>query len=210
MSGWSRHRAANRATSRPVGPHTPAWIAWDDDSHLYVDEIAGGDSRLLRLSLRGDRREAGASAGSTRTVFSFPGTVGDGRLEFSLSSTADRSLFVFRASTFDRPSEIYALRPRAPAGAARPPDALTQLTHFNQDVQPAWGQLRLSGLEERWISCAGLAACCPKITIPAKKISPISSWRSMAGRRRRWFRAGEGQSPQPRSVFRARLLCPPA
>ncbi len=120
----------------PGWPSTPAWIAWDGERHLYVDEIAGSDCRLIRLLLRGDRDEPNIAAAASRTVFSFPGTVGDGRLEFSLSSTADHSLFVFRASTYDRPTEIYAVR----SGDARGAAGVTQLTHLNRGVEPAWGR----------------------------------------------------------------------
>ncbi len=131
--------SASGGEPRDVTPgraSTPAWIAWDGERHLYVDEIAGGDCRLIRLALGGDRDEPNTTAAASRTAFSFPGTVGDGRFEFSLSSTADRSLFVFRASTFDRPTEIYAVRPGAGSRAGSP----MQLTHFNQGVAPEWGR----------------------------------------------------------------------
>ena len=98
------------AAARPHargGRTSPAWIEWDGNEHLFVSELAGGNCQLLRFQLQGDgqlRRHV--SFGSP--IFSIPGTVGDGRLEVSLSSTADHSLFVFSASTFDRPPEIYA------------------------------------------------------------------------------------------------------
>ncbi len=126
-------------------PHrqsTPAWITWDGDRHLYVDEIAGGDCRLLRLAIRGNPAGTDVSGAADGTVFSFPGTVGDGRFELSLSGTAGRSLFVFGASTFDRAPEIYAVRPGATslAGAAGSSAGLIQLSHINRGVEPAWGR----------------------------------------------------------------------
>lgn len=116
----------------PGRPASPAWIEWGSSRALFVSELAGGSSRLVQLSLHGGAagRDAPATAGDP--IFSFPGTAEDGRLEHSLSATADRSLFVFHASSFDRPTEIYAARVAAPG--------LTQLTHINSGIEPAWGR----------------------------------------------------------------------
>jgi hypothetical protein len=38
-------------------------------------------------------------------------------MELSLSSTADHSLFVFHASTFDHPTEVYEAKPGPTMGA---------------------------------------------------------------------------------------------
>jgi dipeptidyl aminopeptidase/acylaminoacyl peptidase len=122
----------------PQRPASPAWIEWDGSRNLFVSELAGGNSRLVLFNLNDNRSSARAAS----TVFSIPGTAGDGRMNLSLSATADRSLFVFRASSFDRPTEIYAARPAAPPSSS--PDAgfagLLQLTHFNTGVEPAWGR----------------------------------------------------------------------
>jgi dipeptidyl aminopeptidase/acylaminoacyl peptidase len=69
------------------------------------------------------------------------GSVGAGVFTHSLSVTADRSLFVFQASSFDKPPEIYAAKAGAepqnpPAGFA----SLMQLTHFNDDLRPSWSE----------------------------------------------------------------------
>jgi dipeptidyl aminopeptidase/acylaminoacyl peptidase len=64
-------------------------------------------------------------------------------MELSLSATADHSLFVFHASTFDRPTEIYEARPGAVmtgGGSNAGLEGVTQLTHLNDDVEPAWGK----------------------------------------------------------------------
>ncbi len=127
--GLPRDLTANR-------PATPAWIEWKDDQSLFVSELAGGDSRLVPLRLHGDSSGRIISATAGPPIFSFPGTAEDGRLEHSLSSTADRSLFVFHASSFDRPTEIYAARARATGEPFR----LIQLTHINSGIQPAWGK----------------------------------------------------------------------
>jgi dipeptidyl aminopeptidase/acylaminoacyl peptidase len=119
-------------------PASAAWLEWEDNEYLLVSELAGGDSQLIRYHLQGDRTGAGGQVEFGSPLFKIPGSVGDGRLEGSLSSTADRSLFVFRASTFDHPEEIYAARPGSATG-----DELafrTQLSHFNDGVEPAWGK----------------------------------------------------------------------
>ena len=59
-------------------------------------------------------------------------------MELSLSSSADHSLFVFHASTFDRPTEVYEAKPGTTIGAGL--DGVTQLTHLNDGVEPAWGK----------------------------------------------------------------------
>jgi dipeptidyl aminopeptidase/acylaminoacyl peptidase len=118
-------------------PTSPAWIEWAGSDHLFVTELAGGNSQLLKYTLHGDPTASGdVNFGSP--VFSIPGTVGDGRLEMSLSDSADRSLFVFRASTFDHPTEVYA----AKAGTTMTSglEGVIQLTHLNDGVEPAWGK----------------------------------------------------------------------
>ncbi len=122
----------------PQRPTSPAWIEWDGNRGLYVSELDGSYSRLLRLLLQ---TGSNLSVNSFNTIFSFPGSISDGRLEMSLSSTADHSLFVFRASTFDTAPEIYAAKTVAPASsrsADHPP--FVQISRFNDGVVPAWGK----------------------------------------------------------------------
>jgi dipeptidyl aminopeptidase/acylaminoacyl peptidase len=118
-------------------PSSPAWITWGDDAHLFVSELYGGNSQLVRLKVAEDRTEAGVGS----PIYSFPGTVGDGRLEMSLSATADRSLFVFHASSFDRPSEVYAAKGSMTMamGSASGLESLMQLTHVNDGAERTWG-----------------------------------------------------------------------
>ncbi len=129
---------------RNLTPHrhnSPAWMEWDDNDHIFVSEIAGGNCQLVRMKLQGDRTSESVATSFSTPIFNIPGSAGDGRMEVSLSSTADRSLFVFRANTFDRAPEIYAARTAAspssrPAGLA----ALAQLSHINDGEEPAWGK----------------------------------------------------------------------
>ena len=126
----------------PGRPSTPEWLTWDGSSHIYVSELAGGDCRLVRLTLQGNPAGESVSAKAGSPVFSFPGNVGDGRMALSLSATADRSLFVFRASTFDQPVEIYTARPgvRTASASAGGFPRPVQISHINNGITPAWGR----------------------------------------------------------------------
>ncbi len=122
----------------PGRPTSPAWIEWGGKDSLYVSELAGGDCQLVRFKVHGDPAAGTASATFGAPIFTIPGTVGDGRLHLSLSSTADRSLFVFRASTFEHPTEIYSAKPGTTMTAGL--DGVTQLSHINDGVEPGWGK----------------------------------------------------------------------
>jgi len=126
----------------PDRPSSPAWIQWSGNRDLYVNELAGGSCRLFRLSLQGSPAAKGVSATAAAPIFTFPGSVGDGRSELSLSSTADRSLFVLHASSFDRPAEIYLARTNAQPDSGAPGEVsgLTPITHINKGVDAAWGK----------------------------------------------------------------------
>ncbi|MFZ0743986.1 MAG: S9 family peptidase [Terracidiphilus sp.] len=117
---------------------SPAWIEWGDNDHLFVNELAGGDCRLIRLEMQGHRSRPGGAINVESPIFRVPGSVGDGRMEMSLSSTADRSMFVFHASTFDRPPEIYEARPGKATASGL--EGVIQLSHFNDGVEPGWGK----------------------------------------------------------------------
>ena len=126
----------------PGRPSTPEWLTWDGSRHIYISELAGGNCRLVRLRLRGDPAGKNIAATAGSPVFSFPGNVGDGRMALSLSATTGHSLFVFRASTFDRPVEIYAVRPAVKTASARANSLPLprQISHINDEITPAWGR----------------------------------------------------------------------
>ncbi len=118
-------------------PTSPAWLEWDGNQYLFVCENAGGNTQLIRVRLEGDRTGDGAvSFGSP--ILGIPGSVGDGRISHSLSATSDHSLFVFHASTFDHPMEIYGARPGTVMTSGL--ESVMQLSHFNDGVEPAWGK----------------------------------------------------------------------
>ena len=118
-------------------PTSPAWIEWSDKDTLFVSELAGGNSQLMRFRLQQDEATGKIRTTFGSPIFSIPGTVSDGRLEMGLSSTADRSMFVFDASTFDRPMEIYAAKPGTVMTSGL--EGVIQLTHLNDGIEPAWG-----------------------------------------------------------------------
>jgi dipeptidyl aminopeptidase/acylaminoacyl peptidase len=134
--GQPRNLTAHRPTS-------PGWIEWADDQHIFVSELAGGRDQLVLLRVA---KDGTVSVGTP--VLSVPDSIGDGRISHSLSATANHSLFVFRASSFDHPMEIYAARPGTDmmpgpngvvSGAVQLPH-VTQLSHFNDGIEPAWGK----------------------------------------------------------------------
>jgi dipeptidyl aminopeptidase/acylaminoacyl peptidase len=126
----------------PQRPSSPAWIAWDGNDRLFMNELAGGKCQLVRLRLEGDPEEDNLSAAADKPVFSIPGSAGDGRMELSLSAAADRSLFVFNAGAFNRPTETYAARPgdRVAPNSGSEFAGLTQLTHNNNGIEQTWGK----------------------------------------------------------------------
>ena len=131
---WIIPAAGGQPTNlTPQRPSSPAWIEWAGNRGLFVSELAGGDCRLIRLRLNDVPSAPAVSATAGNPVFSFPGSIGDGRDELSLSATADHSLFVFHASSFDSPQEIYLARSSDPV-------SLTAITHSNDGIQPAWGK----------------------------------------------------------------------
>ena len=153
---------ATGSQPRNLTPNRPAssqWIVWGDDEHIFTCELADGVNRLVRIKLSGDRTSASVTTSFAAPVFSYPGTVGVSIFDRSLAVTADRSLFVFLASTFSQPPEIYAAGPAAAAlstqtvGAPGPshlgtgdasdasanPSGLTQLSHLNDGLKPTWG-----------------------------------------------------------------------
>lgn len=119
-------------------PTSPAWIEWDGNDYLFVSELAGGNCQLIRYRLQGDRVSPGGAITFGSPIFSIPGSVGDGRLRLSLSSTADHSLFVFSASTFEHPTEIYGAKPGMVMTSGL--EGVMQLSHINEGVEPGWGK----------------------------------------------------------------------
>ena len=136
--GQLQDLTVNTATS-------PAWVEWDGNDHIFVHELVNGYSQFARIGFEREPAVNERHASETNetveydsAVFSLPATVGDGRLEMSLSATTDHKLFAFTASSFDHPPEIYLARMNRETADSL--SALTQLTHINDGVTPAWGK----------------------------------------------------------------------
>jgi dipeptidyl aminopeptidase/acylaminoacyl peptidase len=121
----------------PGRPSTPEWIEWGGPRHLWVTELAGGRSLLDSFQLHDDADGGEGPATEDRPGFPLPGDVGDGRMELSLSPTAGHSRFVFHASSYEFPPEVYMAEP---ATTGYGDFNLVQLTHINDGVDPAWGK----------------------------------------------------------------------
>jgi dipeptidyl aminopeptidase/acylaminoacyl peptidase len=115
----------------PNRPSSPAWIAWDGNERLIVSEIAGGSSSINFVAV--DAAQTASGFQVQASLLNFPGILGDGLLEQGLSISANRSIAVFRGSTFNNPPEIYVVYPRVATAAA------TQLSHINEGLTPSWG-----------------------------------------------------------------------
>ena len=129
----------------PGRPTSSEWIDWEDDRHIYSCENSSGNTQLVRINVQAPQPQPGEQRGRTRAVgeplFSISGSVGTHRSGQPISVDADRSLFVFSASSFSHPPEIYAVGPAAPppSGATGSFPALAQLSHLNEGVTPSWG-----------------------------------------------------------------------
>jgi dipeptidyl aminopeptidase/acylaminoacyl peptidase len=125
----------------PNRPTSSTWITWEGDDHIDSHEFAGGNCQLVRLHLQGDRSSDSVTATFDPPIFNIAGTANTSRYEHGLSVTTDRSLFVFSASSFTNPPEIYAVGSAAPLASNASKDfaGLAQLSHFNEGVKPTWG-----------------------------------------------------------------------
>ena len=109
-----------------------AWITWAGKDNLYASELAGGNSQLVEVPAHGQGTVVSVP------VYSIPASVGDGRMPMSLSSTKDRSTFVFHANSLEHPMEVYAIKVGGEPVTAL--GGLRQLTHVNDGIQPVWGK----------------------------------------------------------------------
>jgi len=124
----------------PGRPSSPAWIEWDDNQNLLVTELAGSQSRLVGIHLENNSALGEPVVTATNTYFHISAAIGDGRMEMSLSGTADRSYFVFIASSFSLPPEIIYARTKLPPEIHSANIApIGTLSHINEGIAPAWG-----------------------------------------------------------------------
>ena len=136
---WIVSSTGGQPRNLTPGRQTSAqWLTWDGNSAIFVSEISGGYSQLVSLHVPATAVD---SVFFNSPVFRIPATVGAGILEGSLSATADRSVFVFDASSFSTPPEILSAWGKAPESVHSADIArIGQLSHFNDGVKPAWGK----------------------------------------------------------------------
>ncbi len=112
-------------TLTPDATVTAAWLAWTDKDHLIISEIASGASRVSSYALSSAHIHG-------ETLVETPASMSDGRLELSLSIARNKT-FAVASSSFAQAPEVYL-------GELAPGGKLTQVTHINSALTPAWGK----------------------------------------------------------------------
>ncbi len=115
-------------------PTSAGWVEWESQEHLFVSEMAGGNTQLLRYRLPEERLGSSSAVSFGAPIFSIPGSVDDGRMCFSLSATEDHALFVFRASSIGGPLEMYGAKPGVVMNAGL--EGILQLSHSSEESGP--------------------------------------------------------------------------
>lgn len=106
---------------------TPSWFTFLDARSLLVNQIAKGKVQVTEYTLSGNH------ARQTRTWFTAPGELGDGRaaLSVSLSDGSPRRI-AYAAQSFEHPPEVHAGQL-----ATAPPPAITSI---NAGLSHDWGK----------------------------------------------------------------------
>ncbi len=100
---------------------TAAWIHWLKPTQLLVSWIKSGQVEIGELD--------STSGKATASDPAIPASIGDGRLEQSLSIAKDRVAYI-KSSFADAP-EVYVGQLGSPAHS---------ITHYNDDRKPLWGK----------------------------------------------------------------------
>jgi dipeptidyl aminopeptidase/acylaminoacyl peptidase len=125
--------ASSGGSAVDITPHaalTSVWPHWMDDHSLIVSEVAGGTSRIAGYHLAGSGNSPALT--EAKTLVEVPAGISDGREAMSLSIAKNGS-FAVASSSFEKPPEIYV-------GKLEPGAPLTQVTHVNGAIKPAWGK----------------------------------------------------------------------
>jgi len=124
----------------PGRPSSSAWIEWDDNKNLFATELAGSQSKLIGIHLENNSASGQPVVAATTTYFHISAAIGDGRMEMSLSGTADRSYYVFIASSFSLPPEVFYARTKLPPEVHSADIApIGTVSRINEGIEPAWG-----------------------------------------------------------------------
>ncbi len=114
------------------------WLQWlPDVAHRHDADVLGasaivdGHSAFMNV---GVHQSSGTdTAASSSQIFQLPASIGDGRMEMSLSLTRDGQRAAFISSSYDKAPEVYTA---ALTSGAQP----QQITHVNENLKPAWGK----------------------------------------------------------------------
>jgi dipeptidyl aminopeptidase/acylaminoacyl peptidase len=142
---------AQKPVNLTAGRHeSAAWISWRMPGLIDYSALAGGFSQFRALVfdspiLDSPVQDSPSSLSDRNNGlrFQFPASIGDGRLEMSVSY--ERGQFAFIKSSFSEPPEIWYARDVAAecSAPADDPNAcyeFRQLSHFNDGVKPFWGE----------------------------------------------------------------------
>jgi len=99
-----------------------AFIGWVSPQVIGIAEHVGGNSHITALDISTGKDLPQVNA-------TFPETVGAGGLSMSVSLSHERALTLIRSS-FEKAPEVWA----------GPVDAMKQITHLNDGMNPAWGK----------------------------------------------------------------------
>ncbi|HEX5233786.1 MAG TPA: S9 family peptidase [Silvibacterium sp.] len=106
----------------PDRPATPAWFTWIDEQRLGIAEMKGPDSHLFVYNINTQQE-------SPDINLTLPDSVGAGDLEMRISTSQTNNI-AFIESSFDHAPEVWA----------GPLNDLKQITHYNDNLKPAWGK----------------------------------------------------------------------
>ncbi len=113
----------------PGAKVTSVWLHWMTPDTLGVSQVVGGNSAFRTLPAVFNGGDKGPLSPE---LFRVPASISDGRLAMSLS-IAKNGAFAVTSSSFEKPPEVYV-------GELRPGTTLTQVTHVNDALKPAWGK----------------------------------------------------------------------
>ena len=105
------------------------WIRWNDADSIGFSYIKDGQSGFSRVTPATNTADA-------ETNFLVPASIGDGRLEMSLSFAKNGDV-AFISSSHDHAPEVWSGHFR---GAGEPGTGLHPVTRLNEAAKPSWGK----------------------------------------------------------------------
>ena len=119
--------------------NSPTWIEWQGENKLLVSSIEKGMSQVSLVELNDFPVSSHLAPGQTQVptvnktdIFTLPASIGDGRLEMSLS-VAKSGTAAFISTSFDQAPEVYTAKLEAGATPI-------VVTHVNDALKSTWGK----------------------------------------------------------------------